>query len=109
MDEQTLRALRASVEHWEENVEAETPNEASISMHHCALCLRFFEDGCSGCPVFNVTKVVRCFRTPYGKASLKLTRWHSHPYDAEYRDEWRKAAQAELDFLRGLLPEEKDR
>src|ERR1700722_19348216 len=101
MDEDTLAALRASIEHWQWVVAIAEP----IGRSNCALCDVFrgrdtLED-CAGCPVRAVTGLKYCEGTPYGEYENYLD------YDPPVEDEKRIVlAQAELDFLRSLLPQE---
>ena len=107
MDAKTETALRASIKHWEENVAAATPNEASTQPEDCALCRMFAigaQDRCGGCPVAESTGVDSCCNTPYENADFILKRWHFGAIDGQ--SAFRDAAQAELDFLRSLLPGE---
>lgn len=107
MDEKTLEALKASIRHWEENVAAETVDKASTFAEDCELCEEFqltAMGGCPDCPVMIATGFPFCRQTPYWKAVASYDFWGCDPHNAESRDAFRKAAQAELDFLRSLLP-----
>lgn len=109
MDDRTLKALRASIKHWEDNVEARSPHNASAAASKCALCEMFTldpDDCCTGCPVSNATGQTECENTPYYTARTALVVWRKEPSNDELRAAWRKGAQAELDFLRSLLPKE---
>lgn len=105
MSAKTLAALKASIRHWEENVAAETPDDVSVSASDCALCVLFFDFyNCAGCPVSAATGKHGCRDSPYEtRVSEAFANWN---YGMTPRDEWRAAAQAELDFLRSLLPED---
>ena len=118
MDERTETALRASIKHWEENVAAATPNEASTQPEDCALCRMFAigaRDRCGGCPVADAG-YPGCDGSPWGRAWEGLEIWRAavdmeaqgrgNAKTAAAPKNWRKAAQAELDFLRSLLPGE---
>jgi hypothetical protein len=104
MDARTLTALKASIKHWEENVAAETPDEASTRAIDCALCNEFDWDACVGCPVMERAGVRLCRRTPYPRAFDAHAVWQWNPNSESHKLVWRKAAQAELDFLKSLLP-----
>lgn len=116
MDERTREALEKSIKHWEENVAAETPEQARTAAADCALCEAFCirprsSAACVGCPVYEATGEILCGDTPYNRADLALNTWvHSTGYGgeaaADARESWRKAAQAELDFLKSLRPRE---
>lgn len=106
MPEATLRALRASIEHWVENGKAKTPDDASTAINACALCDLFFLNCCKGCPVAAATNEKRCFTTPYCKAHSRLLDWVEGP---EWRSDvdraaFHEAAREEENFLRALVP-----
>jgi len=100
MDEKTLTALNASIAKWERRAGGD--HSEPPGMHSCPLCRVFHEDfykdyqkdrkSCEGCPVFERTGYTYCEETPYTKYYFSRTNAN---------------AQAELDFLRSLLPEEK--
>lgn len=104
----TLTALKASIRHWEENVAAETPGKVKLGSRDCALCRAFQTwsrgqtSNCAGCPVAAKTGQHGCEGTPYRDAVFAHDKWD----DAGDKNAWRTAAQAELDFLRSLLPEQ---
>lgn len=102
MDKRTAEALEASIKHWQENVAAETPDNASIDADDCALCKIFFEGDCQGCPIQTATRDEYCCGTPYDEASELFDQWASRPHSVRTRDFWRVAAQKELDFLISL-------
>lgn len=98
MDAATLEALKKSIEHWKENVRAESLVRTSTATRDCALCSLFYNKGCLGCPVFKETGYTNCYYTPYYQA-----------VEAKYAEniqDFKSAAQAELDFLKSLLPQE---
>ena len=99
----TLHALKGSIAKWEAIV-AGTGNDERA--HNCALC-QAFED-CDGCPVAQRTGHPECIGTPYED-------WSGHHIDVHNRynaplhprkgcAECERLAQAELDFLKSLLP-----
>jgi len=100
MDARTREALEASIRHWEANLRASEPYLAVTNGSACALCIRFVPCGCSGCPVREATGAVACRNTPYYDAVEARQAWRRSGNDIG----WREAAQAELDFLRSLLP-----
>jgi hypothetical protein len=102
MDEATEIALRKSIEKWEQIVAGTGIDKGK---YNCALCLKFAyfnpcdpkrpaENNveslscCKGCPVDDVSNL-GCGDTPYDD-------WEN--------DDTRENAQAELDFLKSLLP-----
>ena len=112
MDEQTLTALEASIKHWEENINKRSPIDCNFGIDSCALCRMFWRiehDSCHSCPVFQKTGLRACRGTPYSAAYQAREKWYTarcaRKPSRAYRDEWRRAAQAEVDFLRSLLPE----
>lgn len=94
-------ALEASILHWQENVKAERPEDVRMGPANCALCSLFFEDGCKGCPVMRRTGYSRCEDTPYERADGAFYMWYK-TYDDDACDDFRKCAQAEVDFLISL-------
>lgn len=105
MNKATLKALRASIKHWEENVAAETPENASVDAAYCALCRKFYKDHlCIGCPVMTNTGFSCCENSPYENANDKLYDWEI----GGSRANWRRAAKKELEFLKSLLPQESE-
>jgi hypothetical protein len=93
MDKATLTALQGSIAKWEGIVAGTKADEGA---DNCPLCDLFntedydgIEDACKGCPVQKSVGVGFCMQTPYySYRHLRTT----------------EAAQAELDFLRSLLP-----
>ena len=88
MDEGTLEALKGSIRKWEAIVNGTGTDEGG---RNCPLCqlFRYDDDLCLRCPVMLHTGSDCCIGTPYRK----------------YRDnKTTENAQAELDFLKSLLP-----
>lgn len=105
MSKGDLAALKASILHWEENVAAKTPDEAGVQPEDCALCQKFWRrDSCIGCPVARRTGQSYCEGSPYLDAVDALTNWEN---GTGSRKAFRKAAKAEVEFLKSLLPPEK--
>lgn len=118
MNKEAATALEASIKHWERNVQAETPEDASTAAQDCALCQVYdpmLGANCIGCPVMRHTGLARCGGTPYRDAfgwrkewlqrsftgGLRATPSRLHLWETA-REGWREAAQAELDFLKSL-------
>ena len=101
-------ALEASILHWQENLEAELPGAVRIGVENCALCSIYYDEDCEGCPVSERTTSKVCQSTPYGDALNALTGWeYTNPRSCgntwrAARDEFRRCAQAEVDFLISL-------
>lgn len=100
MGADTLEALRRSIAKWEAIVAGTLPELGALN---CPLCRLFLNTSsvCNGCPVKNATGESRCNGTPYdywivGMESAN-SRFASTP-------ELKVLAQAELDFLKSLLP-----
>ena len=100
MDKRTRTALEGSIAKWEAIVAGTGTDEGT---ENCPLCQLFFDkrdpmgDYCEGCPVKERTGQTCCEGSPYQE-------WSTNPYASE--DEAKRLAQAEVDFLRSLLPPE---
>lgn len=101
-------ALEASIIHWQENVKAETPQEARVWSNGCALCQLYLHSAdCEGCPVMDAG-AWRCVGTPYEAARDALIIWRYHTSASDKtawlaaRDEFSQRAQAEVNFLISL-------
>jgi hypothetical protein len=102
MDARTLEALKGSIAKWEAIVEGTNEDKG---VYNCPLCQVFFDEfddegeGCEGCPVKTKTGKPSCDDSPYvawgGRAKATT-------------DEDKQLAQAEVDFLRSLLPPEEN-
>lgn len=105
MDERTLTALKGSIAKWE-GIVAGTIED--LGCDNCPLCLEFNEDyvdieqTCGGCPVYRATGRTACQGTPYGDWSR--ARMLADNARSAVTPELKMAAQAEVDFLRSLLP-----
>ena len=86
----TLKALRGSIRKWEGIVAG---TEEDYGEDNCPLCKLFLKKDCEGCPVSARTGKGSCFGTPYRDT---LRAFGKEAYDT--------AAQAEVDFLKSLLP-----
>lgn len=111
--------LDESIAHWEENVRAETPNQASVGGDSCALCREYFDKNpvCGRCPVRAASGWAKCRHTPWADASYALIRWRdvyftSLPSSDEYKYAkayWIECATKELNFLKAIRPIGADR
>lgn len=107
MNVQTEAALRASIEHWKENLMAETFQEVNIGILNCPLCKIFWADYCVDCPVFLMSKQKYCEGTPYYSCSGLYSLWRAaftEDGKIQARTAFRAAAKDEIDFLESLLP-----
>lgn len=94
-------ALEASIVEWERKLEETDPNAIRLGSRTCPLCSAFLSLGCRGCPVMERTGRPSCTGSPYWKAANALHNWQLAVfYSASNRADWRKAAQAEIDFLK---------
>lgn len=105
MKAKTLKALRGSIAKWESIVEG---TGIDIGAGNCPLC-RLFHFGfggkknpvkCGGCPVREATGQHGCLGSPYDVIEDIEDQYGTGS------EEYAKAAKAELDFLKGLLPAE---
>lgn len=125
MDAKTLEALKASIAKWEMNAETAkagletgSPIEwggyaskgvIGLGIRGCPLCSLFFENACKGCPVMEKTGRNACTGTPYETVVDAVERqedpnqeYDEFPSSAELVS----ACEAEVAFLRSLLPAE---
>lgn len=105
MNAKTLKALKGSIKKWKAIV-AGTGEERGTE--NCPLCW-LFNSGqdtvCKGCPVYKVTESCFCLDSPFDD-------WTRHQWDKHHIYNVAKVrcktckdlAQAELDFLKSLLP-----
>lgn len=110
MDQKTVKALKASIKHWEEIVSAKSVCYDDIGPSSCALC-GLFNNGdtqrgqhCNGCPVSERTGAKLCGGTPYDEVEGVLYGTCHYNSDKPTR-EFTKVAKRELEFLKSLLPE----
>lgn len=110
MTPETLTALKASIAHHEENLNAETPGEVKLGAWCCALCAIYREIAvgavqCNGCPVKERTGCHGCEESPYTQLWDAFMEWNEAP-SADTKSAFLAACRAEIEFLRSLLPEE---
>src|SRR6185312_7545544 len=102
MDERTLEALKRSIEKWETRVVLGAGYDGPVGASGCPLCqLHADGSGCFGCPVAQKVRQHGCHGTPYYD-------WRDALWDARRTPSLAplvmKRAQAEVDFLKSLLP-----
>lgn len=104
MAPETLEALKGSIAKWEGIVAG---TEKDLGPDNCALCQIFLmahPDSCDACPVGMASGSTGCSRTPYEDQWTPLFP-DRQSYGGKANTPLRKqAAQAELDFLKSLLP-----
>ena len=103
MDKGTLKALKKSIEHWEENAKASKKRPAKLGPEECALCVQFISNSCRGCPVRESTGRMLCTDSPYEDC---IYAWAAYLIGQSTLKEFRAAAKRELQFLKSLLPTE---
>lgn len=99
LDPDTHFALETSIAHWQRYAEGHGAFEGRPEASNCALCQKFFDNDCKGCPVASTTGHLFCLDTPFEDADKALTNSHYNYTDIEFLI----AAQAELDFLQSIL------
>jgi hypothetical protein len=111
LNKATLKALKGSIRKWERIVAGDGGDDGAAN---CPLCREFrfgVEFGrvvdCVGCPVMAESGLPYCSGTPYtGWMQYHDGLARAFPLNASTPEEI-SLAQAELDFLRGLLPRKK--
>lgn len=101
MTKETLKALKESIAHWKRLAGGKQREGEHIGLTCCALCIRFWDHDCIGCPVRDKTGRAKCSRTPYSAVEKMRDRFG---LDSE---EFKAAAAKELEFLKSLLPSRK--
>lgn len=105
MSAKALEALRGSIAKWEKIL---TGTDEDIGYLNCPLCAAFYEDdNCAGCPVKERTGRRYCMGSPYDRWHTLMVDTHGNAKTARWTvtdDASRELAQAELDFLKSLLP-----
>ena len=112
MKDETKVALQQSIEHWERlrdgtHHEHEQPSDLDCALCNrftCGVCQRFNNYGelIEKCPVFEVTGIFACRNSPYGDAKLAF----HNSYDEFTSEERYNRMNAEVQFLKSLLPKE---
>jgi hypothetical protein len=111
MDAQTLTALQGSITKWEKIVAGEGLDAGTSN---CPLCELFHGNFCQECPVFDKSQMEGCSGTPYEEWGRFFRRQYLNngltlpqTVTSQY-PETLPLAQAELDFLKSLLPKDTD-
>lgn len=108
MDAKTRKALEGSIAKWEAIVAGTGADGCADNCPLCELFLDPFSE-CDDCPVAERAGVGGCMNTPW-EAWRKITAYTPRKYRGPGRkvesEIERDLAQAELDFLRSLLPVE---
>lgn len=96
MDPKTHTALLGSIDKWTRIVAGTSTDHGS---RDCPLCALFIDSDCVGCPVAARTGHDSCHHSPYYDFKYVERNFHRTRPDLVT-----KAAIAELDFLKTLLP-----
>jgi hypothetical protein len=105
MDARTLEALRGSIAKWEAIVAGTGEDKGVLNCPLCQLFVSGEEILCKGCPVSDATGEIYCNDTPYSDWS-ELAEDLAYDEHGHLSDKGRRLAQAELDFLKSLLPKD---
>lgn len=112
-------ALKKSIEHWEKLLAAKTQKDLANEgwgAFHCPLCALYHRLDknnrfvvCTGCPIYERTNKSACVDSPYEEAADALAEFISpNNIRAEVNDYItpfpKEKVQAQVDFLRSLLP-----
>ena len=100
MSARTLKALRASISHWERMKSGKRKNKEKPTAAYCSLC-KITNEACDGCPVAEHTGHAQCFQTPWRKAFNAF--FIKGPKSIQFKE----AATEEIQFLKSLLPTKK--
>lgn len=104
----TLTALNKSIEHWTRHATRSAANGEGVRSEDCSLCEHFYSYKslkCYGCPVMERTGMHCCVCSPWQNAIMRFRRdiqWMSPRLQS---GEFVESANAELAFLKSLLPE----
>lgn len=113
MNSKTKKALEESIAKWERNATVENPDDYTLGVSSCPLCILFWHKQCTFCPVKEYTGRTKCNDTPYEFAEDTWCKWDI-AYNDETADEVEKenlklaaqeAAKTEADFLKSLREE----
>ena len=110
MTKKALVALKESIQHWERLVSGDRLIGEIPNGEHCSLCTSFYNTSlivgdadslCVGCPIKDHTGTSVCFNTPYREVLDTITDYSARQLN---KKKFKKAAEAELEFLKSLLP-----
>lgn len=105
MDAGTLEALRGSIAKWERVV---SEGRDGTQWKDCPLCEKFWERNCAGCPVSERTGQKMCRGSPFVEYDEARDAFLAEDQESDpgRAPDVIAAAQAEVDFLKSLLPSE---
>ena len=116
MKAKTKQALLESIQHWERLANGESEKGEWTGPDDCSLCKMFaewhrgYELNCEGCPVYEKTGEHGCWNTPHERMSDLCNTAQTEIEMERLKDttEFYVAAQAELEFLKSLLPKDEN-
>ena len=101
----SYQALRRSIEHWRENANIESLDQANISANACACCRQYVStfnshitSDCDGCPIALFTGRKHCSASPYSAASAAFDE-----VGGDFDDAFLRAAHEEVVFLEHIM------
>ncbi len=101
-----MTPLEQSIEHWERLAAGTQVDEEDPCSEHCALCDTHWDYSCGSCPIYECTGFSDCETTPWSYAA---SAWYASHGDNEPPTPRQQAAmQAQVDFLKSLLPHDDD-
>ena len=106
MKPRVLKALKASIAHWKRMRKGTQKANESPDGECCPLCnlFRSLCVGCSKCPVYKRTLRRGCHGTPWFGARYNFI---MRDRGSVFKEAWEKTANAEIAFLKSLLPVKK--
>lgn len=99
--------LEASIQHWQRLASGDLSEYPDAE--NCALCHRYAENKdpkCRGCPVAENTGQINCHGTPYYEARRRYR--SATCGDSKALEDFKQAAQKEVDFLISLRDNDND-
>lgn len=107
-DKMSEKALKESIQHWKENLEAAENGQyenITLGVQHCALCVEYFvyEDTCVNCPIYKETNSAGCKFTPYEVIPNLLFYHNVLPTKSSTKSKLIEAIKDEIAFLESLL------
>ena len=103
MKPKTLRALKGSIKKWKGVADGTGVDRGP---DNCPLCKLFWGDDCTGCPVAIKTGQKYCHGSPYDRWLDVATETVRPNVRVAVTAAAKRAARAEVKFLKSLLPEE---
>lgn len=99
---EVTKALEKSIQHWKENLAAESPHQASTGAEDCALCTIYLGDWpsiCVGCPVSSYTGQRGCHNSPYYLADKAFNKWEE-AFNSVGESPWAKSVACNTDAVK---------